>query len=118
RQHRRRSSRAEPVVWSNCSPARQREPKFLVDSTFEFFHRFDFGGIRASHFEAAPNLNCKPHLLWSSKKLTTISRAFSDRPSLLLSTSNFALDNKRLRRKMWSKVVESGSADSGRGDPR
>jgi len=34
---------------------------------------------------------------------------------LTLNTSNFVVDNKQVKRKMWTKVVESGRDSRGRG---
>jgi len=34
---------------------------------------------------------------------------------LTLNTYNFVVDNKQLKRKMWTKVVESGHGNRGRG---
>jgi len=57
----------------------------------------------------------KRNLLWSPPRLTTMRRALTWVFLRPLSTYNFPVDNKHLRRKMWAKVVESGREDSGRG---
>ena len=56
----------------------------------------------------AANLFRKRKRLWSPDQLATTSRSFPSEPFIPLYTSKFVIDNKQLRRKMWTKVVRSG----------